>query len=80
MSQTLKKIGVILCTLLAATILGFGAHSVYASASMSLCDPAQPGYLGECPPYNPDSCNVDCAQQGSSGNFCGGGCCICAVR
>jgi hypothetical protein len=82
MVQTwMKRLAVAAFAVLAAVVLAFGAHTAYATASISLCDPGAPGYVGECPPLNSGSCDDRCVRDyGSIGNQCGGGCCICALR
>ncbi len=65
---------------IAAVVLALGAHTLIAAPS-SVCNPNQPGYVGECPPLDPTTCNNTCWElYRSMGNECGGDCCICAVR
>jgi hypothetical protein len=77
--RLLKTLGL----LIAVTVLAFGLHTAAAANSPSLCNPGQPGYLGECPPLTAGECNTECkATYGtwSMGNECAGGCCICAQK
>lgn len=81
MSQSLKKAGLLLLGMIAVVVLGFGAHTVYASSTQLLCNPDQPGYVGECPPLDHGQCNDICnTLYGMGSGGCAGGCCICAVR
>jgi hypothetical protein len=83
MNSWTKRLGAAVITLVAVAVLAFGGNAAYASATLNLCDPGQPGYVGECPPLDWQSCNSTCETvygPDSAGNECGGGCCICALR
>jgi hypothetical protein len=83
METWMKRLAVAAFAVLAAVVLAFGAHTAYATATFSLCDPGTPGYVGECRPLGPDSCTNLCRETygtWSQGNGCGGGCCICMQR
>jgi hypothetical protein len=83
MQMWMKRLAMAAFALLAAVVLAFGAHTAYATATISLCDPGTPGYVGECPPLAEDTCTPACQSAygtWSLGNGCAGGCCICAQR
>jgi hypothetical protein len=62
-------------------VLAFGAHAAFATARGSDCDPNDPGYVGECPPWTQPECDTYCRETfGGPSNHCIGGCCICAYR
>ncbi len=81
MTTRIRRLCAIGGLVIAASVLAFGAHAAFASARSGECTPGSPGYVGECPPYNADSCDKYCQEfyQGP-GNNCLGGCCICAYR
>ncbi len=81
MTRWTKDLGAVVVVAVAAALLAFGAHAAYATARSSECDPGDPGYVGECPPWNPGSCDDYCEFiVGTVGNACHGGCCICAYH
>ncbi len=82
MTQWLKRVAKSAAVGAAALVLTFGAHTLYASsAPISACSPQDPGYLGTCPTYTPETCEMDCEFYfQTDGNQCVGGCCICQTR
>lgn len=45
---------------IAALVLAFGVHTLIAAPPSSVCDPNQPGYVGECPPLDFRQCDDLC--------------------
>ncbi len=81
MTRRTKHLGAVVGVAVAAAVLAFGAQAVYATARGNPCDPNEPGYVGECPPWDPQLCNDYCRDiVGTVGNGCHGGCCICAYH
>jgi hypothetical protein len=81
MRRWTKQLGAVVGVAVAAAVLAFGTHAAYATARSSDCDPGDPGYVGECPPWDPILCESYC--QGTfkaPSNGCHGDCCICAYR
>ncbi len=81
MTRWTKQLGAVVGVAVAAAVLAFGARAAYATARDSECDPNDPGYVGECPPWDADLCEGYCEKTfGAPGNDCHGDCCICAYR
>ncbi len=81
MRRWTTQLGALVGVAVAAAVLAFGAQAAYATARDSECDPNDPGYVGECPPWDPDSCQGYCERTfGAPSNGCHGDCCICAYH
>ena len=85
MKQTVKRMIVALYAVLAFVVLGFGTAEA-VTGFVSHCDDPENGYIGECPPYDQESCEDDChAIFGSHRGDClpkpGGSedCCLCQL-
>jgi hypothetical protein len=81
MTRWTKQLGALVGVAVAAAVLAFGAHAAYATARSSDCNPNDPGYIGECPPWTPTACDTYCRETfGGPSNHCLGNCCICGYR
>jgi hypothetical protein len=81
MTSAVQRLMTALIAAIATLVLAFGVQTLIAAPPPSVCDPNQPGYLGECPPLDSIQCDSRCREIfGTIGNQCGGGCCICAVK
>lgn len=75
-----RRLAGVATTVLTLSVLGFGAETAYATAGALTCSPQDPGYLGECPPYNDISCDADCYLIFGTFGDCSPGCCLCAYH
>lgn len=60
-----------------ACALSFGAAQVFATTSLTSCEPNPDGIVRTCPPYNHGTCNDACEDDLYQGGACLGGCCEC---
>jgi len=80
MRNRLKLLGASLSALVVAAALTFGATQLSATAMLPCGDDWWE--LGECPPYNQNSCNAECHELFKGPGWCmptTPECCVCAV-